>query len=161
MRKILCLAACAVLLTALSIARAEEAASAFPLSVEDQEPFLASSPFFYSYESGQWVSSSPGSILTAGERTPDFELPQLKDKPEPIRYPRWALNQGWKGRFIVAVEIREDGTVGRWKVMRSTGRSLLDRAAVEAVRKWRFLPGKRKGRPMASCVQIPVHFVLK
>ena len=139
---------------------AEESVPQPNLSVGEDDPFLISFPFFFSYESGQWVSSSPGKIFTEGSLVPDFTLPYLKEKPEPIRYPKWALGQGWKGTLLVAIEILETGNVGRWKIMRSTGHELLDNAAVKAIRKWKFEPGKQKEKPIVSCIQIPIYFVL-
>lgn len=126
----------------------------------DEEDFLAEFPLFYSYESGEWITSSPGKIFTTGEVPPDFTLPSLRGKPAPIRYPLWALGHNWEGGLVVAVEIIPAGAVGRWKVMHSSGHPALDRAAVRAIQKWRFEPGRLKGKPIASCIQIPIRFVI-
>lgn len=123
----------------------------------DPASFFKSFPLFYSYESGQWISSQPGRIFTTGESA-EFELPFLKQAPQPIRYPRWALKQGWQGELVVAVEILENGSVGRWQIMQATGHRSLDEAAVKAVRTWRFEPGKLRGKPIVSCIQIPIRF---
>ncbi len=159
MKKTVLIFLCGVLLTGSAV-HAEDNTMAVPISVRDQETFLASYPFFYSYESGAWITSSPGRIFTTVDQAPDFVLPFLKTQPQPIRYPHWALREGWEGELIVAIEIRENGRVGRWKVMRSSGHPSLDRAAVETVRKWRFESGKLKGKPIISCVQIPIRFMI-
>lgn len=160
MRKIAFLFMMGFVIFSASPLLADRAASQSALSLAEEEPFLASFPFFYSYESGQWVSSEPGKIFTTGAHDPDFLLPELKEKPKPIRYPRWALAQGWEGELVVAIEIRADGTVGRWKIMRSTGHELLDQATVQSIRQWLFRPGELRGKPMVSCIQIPVRFVI-
>ena len=139
---------------------AEPQASEVQASLNEDDSFVASFPLLFFYDSGQWVSSSPGKIFTTGAETPDFELPFLKEIPKPILYPRWALAQEWEGSLVVAVEVRENGTVGRWRIMQSSGYALLDEAAVNAIRAWRFEAGKRKGKPIASCIQIPIHFVI-
>lgn len=145
----------------LSAAFPQEAKPQLSMDGDDGDLFFANFPVLYSYEKQQWVSSSPGIIFTSGDQQVDFTLPYLKKRPTPIRYPRWALSRDWQGDLLLAIEIRPDGTVGRWKIMESTGFRLLDDAAVNAVRKWRFEPAKQKGRPIVSCIQIPVHFVMK
>lgn len=117
-------------------------------------------PFEVSLGDGRWVASRPGKLFTS-EEAPDFVLPMLKEKPTPIRYPRWAVREGWKGTLIVAVEIFITGDVGRWKVMQSTGYPLLDGAATQAVRGWHFHPATKQGKRVVSCIQIPIDFVLE
>ncbi len=103
----------------------------------------------------------PGPVFTQGYEEEGTHLPHLFSTPKPITYPRWAMRQGWQGTLILAVEILENGTVGRWQVTRSTGYRLLDKAAVKAVREWRFEPAKKEGKPFVACIQIPVHFTLE
>lgn len=100
----------------------------------------------------------PGALFTQGGDFSGIELPYLISTPTPIKYPRWALRQGWEGRFTIAVEVLTDGTVGRYYVMQSTGRKILDKAATEAVRTWKFHPAMKNGQPIVECVQIPVTF---
>lgn len=47
----------------------------------------------------------------------------------------------------------------RVEVARKSGSRLLDRAAVDAVRKWRFSPAMQDGRKIAAAVEVPVDFV--
>jgi protein TonB len=108
-----------------------------------------------------WAETRAGQILSSGYHAPDFTLPSLQGDPVPIRYPRWAVREGWEGSFMVAVEILETGKVGRWKVMESTGYPLLDQAATHAVQQWLFHPAREQGQPIVSCIQIPIHFKLK
>jgi protein TonB len=42
----------------------------------------------------------------------------------------------------------------------SSGSSLLDDAAIAAVNKWRFVPARQGGNPVAAWVQVPVAFKL-
>jgi protein TonB len=46
-------------------------------------------------------------------------------------------------------------------VQRSSGFEMLDRAAIAAVRRWVFEPGRRGGNPVAAWVQVPVRFALR
>ena len=129
-----------------------------PAAVESMPTSL---PFEFSLTQGKWAQGRPGQIFSTGTHAPDFTLPSLKEDPAPIRYPRWAVQEGWEGTFVIAVEILQTGEVGRWKVIESTGYPLLDRAATEAVRQWQFHPAHEQGRAIVSCIQIPILFKLR
>ena len=117
-------------------------------------------PFEFSVSPGKWEKAQRGKLFTTGYHPSDFTLPSLKEEPAPIRYPRWAVREGWEGTFVMAVEILTTGEVGRWGVIESTGYPLLDEAAVGAVRQWRFHPGTEHNNAVAMCIQIPIHFEL-
>ncbi len=102
----------------------------------------------------------PGPVFTE-DAEEGMALPYLLSAPRPISYPRWAVRQGWEGTFVIAIEVLPTGAVGRWKVMESTGHSLLDEAAIKAVREWRFHPATEQGKAVVSCIQIPVRFKLQ
>jgi TonB family protein len=118
-------------------------------------------PFEFSIKRGEWAEGKAGPLFTTGVHPPDFVLPSLKEAPVPIRYPRWAVQEGWEGTFVIAVEILETGKVGRWKVLESTRHSPLDQAATRAVRRWQFYPAKEHGKPIVTCIQIPIRFELQ
>ena len=99
-----------------------------------------------------------GTVFTDGGNYEGMALPYLISNPAPIKYPRWALQQGWQGDFSIAIEINKDGSVGRYKVMRSTGHKSLDEAATAAVKTWRFHPAMKDGQSVVTCIQIPVRF---
>jgi len=101
----------------------------------------------------------PGAIFTEGDE-PGTEMPFLLDNPKPISYPRWAMDNGWQGKLVIAIEIREDGSVGLYQIMHSTGYKALDEAATEAVQNWKFHPAIKDGKPTRICIQIPIQFQL-
>lgn len=117
--------------------------------------------FEFAFSPGKLSEAQTGKIFSTGFHAPDFTLPSLKEEPTPIRYPRWAVREGWEGTFVAAVEILASGKVGRTHVMQSTGYTLLDEAAAEAIRQWQFHPATEKGKSILSCIQIPIHFQLK
>jgi protein TonB len=78
-------------------------------------------------------------------------------KPE---YPVLARQRGYEGLVLLKVRVLHDGTVGDIRVERSSGYELLDQAALEAVRRWTFVPAKRKGVAVAIWVTIPIRFSL-
>lgn len=65
-----------------------------------------------------------------------------------------------EGRVVLRVLVRPDGTVERVEVVESSGHPVLDRAAADAARSWKFQPATRDGEPIAAWAIIPVRFVV-
>ena len=79
----------------------------------------------------------------------------------PPVYPRMARESGWEGTVVVRVLVRTSGIPGDVQVRKSSGHSILDEAAAEAVRKWRFKPEKDGNIPIQKYVDIPLKFDLR
>lgn len=75
-------------------------------------------------------------------------------------YPRDAQRRGLSGSVLLRVDVAADGTATNVDFVQRSGAPELDRAAMNAVRKWRFAPARRDGKPIASSVNVPVDFVL-
>jgi protein TonB len=85
--------------------------------------------------------------------------------PRPIRqktppYPEAARRAGGEGTVVVKAYVQADGTIGAADVHQSSGDPELDRAALDAIREWRFSPAARAGRAVAAWVLVPVQFKL-
>jgi len=76
-------------------------------------------------------------------------------------YPRKARRLGYEGIVMLKVLINENGRVDDLTVLKSSGHTVLDRAALSAVRKWLFEPGTEGGIKKKMWVKIPVRFDLK
>jgi len=140
----------------------EEAPSpSLTLSPFDGKSAMEIFPFEFLVTPGKWSQAKRGEIFTTGNYGADFVLPSLKEELVPVVYPQGAVREGWEGTFVIAVEILTSGEVGRWEIIQTTGYSLLDKAATAAIRQWRFHPATEGGKPIVSCVQIPIHFQLK
>jgi periplasmic protein TonB len=74
------------------------------------------------------------------------------------RYPAIAQAAGVQGRVILEAVISEEGAVRDVRVLRSE--PLLDDAAVEAVRQWRFTPTLLNGQPVPVVMTVTVAFSL-
>lgn len=74
------------------------------------------------------------------------------------RYPTIARSAGIAGVVILEAVIAEDGTVRDVKVLRSV--PLLDQAAVDAVRQWRFTPTLLNGQAIPIVMTVTVAFTL-
>jgi protein TonB len=65
-----------------------------------------------------------------------------------------------EGEVELEIVVRRDGTVGDVKILRGLRGGLNDRA-VQAVRQWRFAPGRMKGVPVDVVVEVGVEFRLR
>jgi len=77
-------------------------------------------------------------------------------KPE---YPEMARKVRAEGRVILEIVVGRDGDVETVKVIRSS--PLFDRAAVEAVSRWKYQPALQSGRPVRVYLTVIVDFGLK
>lgn len=75
-------------------------------------------------------------------------------------YPRIARSRGWQGKVLLRVQVSAAGVSENIAVHQSSGHETLDESAVEAVRKWKFIPAKRGDKPVASSVIVPIQFTL-
>ena len=87
--------------------------------------------------------------------------PRFRAPPAPPAYPPRARDLGQEGEVLLQARLDPTGTPEEVIVKRSSGFDMLDRAAVAAVRRWAFEPGRRGDRPVAAWVQIPVRFALR
>jgi protein TonB len=79
---------------------------------------------------------------------------------KPPEYPPHCLRRGIEGVVKVRALIGEDGFVQETTISRSSGDSMLDRAALEAVKDWEFTPPTRGGVPIRAWVVVPIAFKL-
>ena len=77
------------------------------------------------------------------------------------RYPDSARRQGIEGEALLRFQVLTDGHVASVTVTRSAGHADLDRAAVDAVKTWRFEPARRGEEKVAVWVTLPVRFQLQ
>lgn len=82
----------------------------------------------------------------------------IKGQTPPPRYPGAALRRGESGTVLVRVEVDTAGMPAGVALVQRSGSRDLDRAAMEAVRAWRFQPAQRNGQPIAASLVIPIDF---
>jgi len=102
--------------------------------------------------------------LEVVEETP-AEVLQL-DQPSYLRnpappYPHQARRQGWEGTVVLRIYVQADGVPSSVEIVRSSGHSVLDDAALRTLRRWKFSPAKLAGQPVSATVEIPISFKLK
>ncbi|MCI5148417.1 MAG: TonB family protein [Candidatus Electrothrix sp. MAN1_4] len=86
--------------------------------------------------------------------------PLYQSNPPPA-YPRMARRRGLEGIVMLGVTVLKDGSVDKVRLHKSSGYRLLDKSALKTVKKWRFSPGTKNGRPASMEVLVPVRFKLK
>lgn len=90
--------------------------------------------------------------------TPPTNAGYLRN-PAP-EYPSLALRRGWEGTVLLRVHVLANGRPSEIQIQTSSGREVLDKAAVKAVQGWSFVPAKRGDVAQDGWVTVPVDFKL-
>ncbi len=106
-------------------------------------------------DKGEGASGTVGGDAQVIEAVPDYAV-----NPRPF-YPRRAVLRGQEGTVTLLVEVLPDGSAGEVDIFASSGHIILDRSALKAVRKWRFKPGTKMGKPLTMRVKVPVVYRLQ
>ena len=93
------------------------------------------------------------------DREPDYQAAYLNN-PVPA-YPMVARRMGWQGRVVLNVEVLASGSPGQIKLQQSSGHDVLDNAAMQAVRGWRFVAARQSGQAVSRWFLVPIPFILK
>lgn len=115
-----------------------------------------------SQTSGTNTGSAAPSAASGGSRAGGSvvsSLPRYRNTPAP-KYPPAARREHQEGVVLLAVDVGSNGRPTGVVVKKSSGVSILDEAAVTAVRRWTFEPARSAGLPVESTVEVPVRFSL-
>lgn len=106
------------------------------------------------------VAGTPAASASVAEQHSEasFNAAYLNN-PEPV-YPLASRRQGESGKVVLLVQVSPQGTVERLEVRQSCGYARLDQAALDAVRRWRFVPARLGERAIAASVLVPLTFSL-
>jgi periplasmic protein TonB len=107
----------------------------------------------------------PKEIVEATEEPTYFvaveEMPQpiggLQGIQQMIKYPEIAKRAGIEGKVFVRAYVDETGNVTNAEIVKGIGGGC-DEAAMDAILKTKFTPGKQRGKPIKVQVTIPVVF---
>lgn len=115
---------------------------------------------------------APVEVAKAPEVKPAPEPPQVKDVIEEPKigvsyminpappYPAISRRIGEQGKVLMRVVVNINGEAESVKIENSSGSTRLDDAAMEAVKKWRFVPAKKNKIPFTASVLVPIKFSL-
>lgn len=106
----------------------------------------------------------PPSAAPPPPRPPE---PALASRANPVpvsspapRYPMEAVRRRESGTVLVRVDVGPDGIPTSSSIVQSSQSRALDRAALDAVRRWRFEPAVVNGNPTVGSVVVPIRFDL-
>ena len=90
---------------------------------------------------------------------PDYQASYLNN-PHPT-YPLVAQRMGLQGTVVLNVEVLETGQCGQINVSQSSGYAVLDKAALQTVKSWRFAPARQAGHAITRWFKVPIVFSLR
>jgi protein TonB len=105
------------------------------------------------------VVGGTGDATSPAPETPTLAKVELISMKPPV-YPPRCLRMGIEGVVKVRVLVGEDGRAQEVSLAKSSGESLLDEAAIDAVRSWVFKPATRNGVPARAWAVVPIEFKL-
>ena len=96
---------------------------------------------------------------------PVFKVGGGVTAPRPVKtpypnYPKEARDRRIEGMVGLWVVLGPDGLPRQISLVKSLGYGL-DEAAIEAVRKWRFKPSMKDGKPVAVQINMELNFRLR
>ncbi|MCA9401982.1 MAG: energy transducer TonB, partial [Candidatus Omnitrophica bacterium] len=114
------------------------------------------------------ISKKQSEKLINEPLSPSLELKGAVVYPKPLMhqneapiYPRIARIKGWTGKVWLEVYINTFGAVQNVNVVKSSGHHVIDQAALEAVREWKFIPASVDGVPEASKIILPIELKME
>ncbi|HSI51410.1 MAG TPA: TonB family protein [Ideonella sp.] len=113
------------------------------------------------------ASAAPVLVAAAPAASAANPAPRLTRAPQPLPgnplpvYPEAAREDGLEGRVAMWVEVQADGLVSGVRWEQTSGTRLLDQAARDAVRRWRFAPALQAGEPVAGRLLLTLQFRLQ
>ncbi|MFT4198633.1 MAG: energy transducer TonB [Pseudoxanthomonas sp.] len=134
----------------------EQAATTTPAPAVQEQPTA---------KTGATEPATAHRAAAARSQHPTRPAAQRERAPQPIasskvlpRYPASALRVGEGGTAVVDVVVGTDGVPVDVSIDARSGNRDLDRAALQAVRQWRFQPALHDGKPVQATVKVPVEF---
>lgn len=104
------------------------------------------------------VAAAPAPAPVEKITEPDAYAGYLRN-PAPA-YPAFAQEQGWEGRVLLQVHVLASGKPDSVQLKKSSGRKVLDEAAIRTVQRWTFAPAKRGSTPVDGWVEVPIDYKL-
>jgi protein TonB len=95
---------------------------------------------------------------SAAMTQPSFNAPHLRNPP--TRYPLSARRNGEQGTVVLLVFVTKEGVPAKVSVLKTSGSTVLDQAAAEQVKGWRFEPARQGADPVDAWAHVPVIFKL-
>ena len=108
------------------------------------------------------IDAAPRQVASAAAPAlvlPRFDAAYLQNPP-PV-YPPLARRMGEQGRVFLRVLVAADGLAHEVELKTSSGSPRLDHAALDIVKRWRFVPARQGDQAVAAWVVVPISFSLE
>jgi protein TonB len=135
-----------------------------PRSQSIPAPPVLPAPVAQPAETKAASNAQPAAVAAAPREaaaiTPPSSTAAYLSNPRP-EYPRLARRNGEEGTVILRVLVTRQGLPARVETDKSSGSTLLDDAALRAVKGWRFAPARKGLEPIEEWVRVPIVFRLE
>jgi periplasmic protein TonB len=107
--------------------------------------------------------------MLKGRPVPDgsgeFSLKQVDQPPTPTwkidpEFPLMARRLGIGGKVVIKFLVKADGNVTQTSIVEVEPKEIFEQNALEAIREWRFNPGRFYEKAVATWVVLPIQFRL-
>lgn len=93
-----------------------------------------------------------------------FSLAELDNRPVPMsqaapRHPRDLLKAKTEGLVVLLFVVNESGRIEDPRVETSSHPDF-EKPALDAVKRWKFKPGQKDGKPVSTYVRQPIRFTI-
>ena len=105
------------------------------------------------------VPTAPAVPVAAAPSVPRFDADYLNN-PAPA-YPPLSRRLHEEGKVVLRVFVEASGAAGTVEIRTSSGFERLDKSAVTAVSRWKFVPAKQGAEAVGAWVLVPIIFSLK
>lgn len=106
------------------------------------------------------VAETPAASERLSRANAPAGTPVPLSRPAPA-YPAEAMRNNETGTVQLLITVDASGEPVEVKVKRSSRSRALDRAAVQAARRWTFRPAQQDGRPVTASIEVPITFTLE
>jgi protein TonB len=139
-----------------------------PLVNFNEPPGIGAEPTTAAAPERSSIAQTAGSSATgagtadggAPQGVPDgLPIPSVRNKKPD--YPEIAQRRGWTGTVYLELDLDDRGQVTSARLLQSSGYALLDDAALDAARTWRYTPATLNGQPVAVTVPVPIVYDLQ
>lgn len=115
--------------------------------------------------SGMPVSTPDSSVLQKGNIKNAFSLADIDQAPAPLFqlepvYPYSAKRSNVTGKVSVMFMVDENGNVSDITILRAVPKGIFEESVRSALLKWKFMPGKLKGKNVSTWVSTNIVFEL-
>ncbi|MCX7738597.1 MAG: energy transducer TonB [Hydrogenothermaceae bacterium] len=126
--------------------------------IEINLPQFSFDSLFVSSDSKDIVGDVKENIVMTEKSVDQPPMPRFRTSPE---YPKSARAKNITGYVVLSILVDEDGSVQQVEVLESQPARVFEEASINAVKQWKFEPGRYKGKPVKTWVKQVVKFELQ